>query len=70
MDQSTLIAGVVEEVLKQLARSGAGSSASVVAPVGAGAHGVFNMSAQDHVGLDQRSRVMVKIENGSWKLSR
>ncbi len=35
-----------------------------------GAHGVFNMSAQDHVGLDQRSRVMVKIENGSWKLAR
>jgi len=35
-----------------------------------GAHGVFSMSTQDHVGLDQRSRVMVKIENGSWKLVR
>ena len=35
-----------------------------------GAHGVYNMSAQDHVGLDQRSRVMVKIENGGWKLER
>lgn len=35
-----------------------------------GAHGVYNLSAQDHVGLDQRSRVMVKIENGSWKLER
>jgi branched-chain amino acid transport system substrate-binding protein len=34
-----------------------------------GAHGVYNMSAQDHVGLDQRSRVMVKIENGGWKLA-
>jgi branched-chain amino acid transport system substrate-binding protein len=33
-----------------------------------GAHGVYNMSAQDHVGLDQRSRVMVVIEQGSWKL--
>jgi len=33
-----------------------------------GAHGVYNMSAQDHVGFDQRSRVMVKIENGAWKL--
>jgi branched-chain amino acid transport system substrate-binding protein len=33
-----------------------------------GAHGVYNMSAQDHVGFDQRSRVMVKIENGGWKL--
>ncbi len=32
------------------------------------AHGVFNLSAQDHLGFDQRSRVMVKIEGGSWKL--
>ncbi len=34
----------------------------------AGAHGVFNMSGTDHLGLDQRARVMVKIENGTWKL--
>jgi len=34
----------------------------------AGAHGVFNMSATDHLGFDQRSRVMVKVENGTWKL--
>ena len=34
----------------------------------AGAHGVFNMSPTDHLGLDQRARVMVKIENGTWKL--
>ncbi len=33
-----------------------------------GAHGVFNMSPGDHLGLDQRARVMVKIENGTWKL--
>ena len=33
----------------------------------AGAHGVFNMSPTDHLGLDQRARVMVKIENGTWK---
>jgi len=32
-----------------------------------GAHGIFNMSAQDHLGLDQRARVMVKIEGGAWK---
>jgi branched-chain amino acid transport system substrate-binding protein len=32
-----------------------------------GAHGVFNMSASDHLGLDQRARVMVKVENGAWK---
>jgi branched-chain amino acid transport system substrate-binding protein len=34
----------------------------------AGAHGVFNMNAQDHQGLDQRSRVMATIEKGTWKL--
>ena len=33
----------------------------------AGAHGVFNMSTTDHLGLDQRARVMVKIEGGAWK---
>jgi branched-chain amino acid transport system substrate-binding protein len=32
-----------------------------------GAHGIFNMSENDHLGLDQRARVMVKIENGAWK---
>ena len=31
-----------------------------------GAHGTFNMSANDHNGLDQRARVMVKIEKGAW----
>jgi branched-chain amino acid transport system substrate-binding protein len=32
-----------------------------------GAHGVFNTSPNDHLGLDKRGRVMVKIENGTWK---
>lgn len=32
------------------------------------AHGVFNLSPQDHLGFDQRARVMVKIEEGNWKL--
>ena len=32
-----------------------------------GAHGIFNTSPTDHLGLDQRARVMVKIENGAWK---
>jgi branched-chain amino acid transport system substrate-binding protein len=34
----------------------------------AGAHGVFNMSAADHLGLDQRARVMVQIKSGGWSL--
>ena len=32
------------------------------------AHGVFNMSPTDHLGFDQRARVMVKVEGGAWKL--
>lgn len=32
-----------------------------------GAHGIFNMSPKDHLGLDQRARVMVQIQNGQWK---
>lgn len=32
-----------------------------------GAHGIFSLSPTDHLGLDQRGRVMVKIENGAWK---
>ena len=31
-------------------------------------NGVSNMSKNDHLGLDQRARVIVKIENGKWKL--
>jgi len=34
----------------------------------AGAHGIFNMSPNDHLGLDQRAAVMVRIDNGTWKL--
>ncbi len=32
-----------------------------------GAHGIFTMSPTDHLGLDQRAYVMVKIVNGAWK---
>jgi len=32
-----------------------------------GAHGIFNTSPTDHLGLDQRARVMVKIVNGAWQ---
>ncbi len=31
-------------------------------------NGVVNMTATDHSGLDARARIMVKIENGGWKL--
>ncbi len=32
-----------------------------------GVHGVYNMSASDHLGLDQRASVMVKIVDGAWQ---
>ncbi|MEW5781843.1 MAG: ABC transporter substrate-binding protein [Pseudomonadota bacterium] len=31
-------------------------------------HGIVNMSPTDHLGFDQRARVMVRVENGDWKL--
>ena len=32
------------------------------------AHGIFNMSPQDHLGFDHRAAVMVRIRNGAWEL--
>lgn len=32
-------------------------------------HGIINMSQKDHLGLDQRSRVMVQVVAGKWKLA-
>jgi branched-chain amino acid transport system substrate-binding protein len=31
-------------------------------------HGVFTMSASDHVGLDRRARVMAQVRGGRWQL--
>lgn len=36
----------------------------------AGAHGIFNMTTSDHLGLDQRAAVMVQITNGKWILQK
>jgi len=33
-----------------------------------GAHGIFNMTPNDHQGFDQRARVMATIEKNTWKL--
>lgn len=33
----------------------------------AGTAGIFTMSAEDHVGLDERSMVLVRVEGGAWK---
>jgi branched-chain amino acid transport system substrate-binding protein len=36
----------------------------------AGAHGIFNMSPNDHLGFDQRAAVMVQIRDGKWMLQK
>ena len=33
-------------------------------------HGVFVMGPQEHNGLDNRARVMIKIDNGQWALAK
>lgn len=33
-----------------------------------GVHGVYNMSPTDHFGHDERSRVLLKVENGAFKV--
>ncbi|HEY5581281.1 MAG TPA: ABC transporter substrate-binding protein [Rhodoferax sp.] len=33
-----------------------------------GAHGIFNMTPNDHQGFDQRARVMATIDKNTWKL--
>ena len=34
-----------------------------------GVHGVFNMSATEHNGLDNRGRTMFMIKDGKWALA-
>jgi branched-chain amino acid transport system substrate-binding protein len=36
----------------------------------AGAHGIFNMSPSDHLGLDQRAAVMIQIRDGKWVMQK
>ena len=33
-----------------------------------GTHGVYNFKPGELYGVDQRARVLVKIDNGQWKL--
>src|SRR5262249_61832469 len=36
----------------------------------AGTNGVYNMSAKDHSGLDERARVLVRVEKGACRLNK
>ncbi|MBI2753861.1 MAG: ABC transporter substrate-binding protein [Betaproteobacteria bacterium] len=33
-----------------------------------GTHGVYNVTSANHNGLDERARVLVRVENGVWRL--
>ena len=33
-----------------------------------GAHGVYSPTAANHNGLDERARVLVRVESGTWRL--
>ena len=35
-----------------------------------GTHGVYSMSPTNHNGMDERARVMVRVQNGAWALIR
>jgi branched-chain amino acid transport system substrate-binding protein len=71
-DAGILMKSAVEAALKKGAQPGTPAFRAALrdalegAKEVAGAHGIFNMSANDHNGLDQRGRVMVKIQKGGW----
>ncbi|MDM4765842.1 ABC transporter substrate-binding protein [Pelomonas sp. SE-A7] len=72
-DAGQLLAAAIPAALKTKAQPGTPAFRAALRDALEGvkelpvAHGVFNMSPNDHLGLDQRARVMVKIENGTWK---
>ncbi len=33
-----------------------------------GSHGIFNMTPTDHIGLDNRARMIIRVQDGAWKL--
>jgi len=73
-DAYLLLARAIPEALKKakpgtkefrVALRDALESANVV-----GTHGVFVMGPQEHNGLDNRARVMIRIDNGQWMLAK
>ena len=71
-DAGILMKAAVEAALKKGAQPGTPAFRAALrdalegAKEVAGAHGIFTMSPNDHNGLDQRGRVMVRIEKGGW----
>jgi branched-chain amino acid transport system substrate-binding protein len=71
-DAGILMKAAVEAALKKGAQPGTPAFRAALrdalegAKEVAGAHGIFTMSPNDHNGLDQRGRVMVRIQQGAW----
>ncbi|WP_459618712.1 ABC transporter substrate-binding protein [Bordetella sp. 2513F-2] len=71
-DAGQLIIHAVPEALKSGAKPGTPEFRAALRDAIEGvknlavSQGVFNMSPTDHAGFDERSRVMVKVENGKW----
>ncbi len=72
-DSGVLLQAAIPEALKKAQpgtaefRSALRDALEGVSEV-AGAHGIFNMSPTDHLGLDQRAAVMVQVKDGNWML--
>ncbi len=59
--------------INAIKRAGTTDKAKVLAEIEntknfVGVDGIFNITPQDHLGLDEKSLVMVEIRNGTWKL--
>ncbi|HSD42803.1 MAG TPA: ABC transporter substrate-binding protein [Burkholderiales bacterium] len=74
-DATLLVAAAVPEALKK-AKPGTPEFRSALRDAlegtrnVVGTHGVYNMTPQNHNGMDERARVMVRVENGEWRLLR
>jgi branched-chain amino acid transport system substrate-binding protein len=61
--------------LEAIKRAGSTDKAKVLSEIEnttnfIGVDGIFNMSATNHLGLDENSFVMVEVKDGSWQLSK
>ena len=59
--------------VEAIKRAGSTDKAKVLAEIEKtsnfiGADGIYNLSASDHLGLDEASFVMVEVRNGDWKM--
>lgn len=59
--------------VQAMERAGSSDKAKVLAEIENtknfnGVDGIYNMSSTDHLGLDEKSFVMVEVSNGGWKM--